>query len=316
MKLMRIWLKIKWQVLDICFSLGFRQKLNGRKGEVQVLCFHGVCKDDQAYINARFLKESHCNTLLKDLKKHFNIISLEELIQNDLNPDKLNVLLTFDDGYKNNQDLLLPILHSLDIPATIFVNKKVKLPNWADLLDLLNANSISISSLENEFPILKGNSNATIKNWIISQEKATIQSITASFYKLATPILEKNKIFWETMSIDELKEIDQSNLISLANHGANHQSYLNISSDEMTQDFRECLAFLEDIGSQYSTVFAYPYGKCNSETIKVVRESGATIQFSTKENSIESKDAKGRLVINPFLSTQNQLRAIYNGKYI
>ena len=129
--------KLKWGLRDIqsFFGVSFSTKIID--GGVRVLCFHGVCRDEQSYINARFLKESHLKKLLIAIKNHFNIIDLETYLNGKYSQEKLNILLTFDDGYKNNKTLLLPIIEELKIPVTLFVLARENMPLWPDLIDII-----------------------------------------------------------------------------------------------------------------------------------------------------------------------------------
>ncbi len=55
------------------------------------------------------------------LKKYTNVVSLSDFMQGHLSTTRLNVVLTFDDGYKSWATSVAPILKSLNLPATFFV---------------------------------------------------------------------------------------------------------------------------------------------------------------------------------------------------
>lgn len=58
------------------------------------------------------------------LSENFNVISLEkavEYIKNGDIPEKNSIVITFDDGYKDNYCNAYPILKKLKLPATIFL---------------------------------------------------------------------------------------------------------------------------------------------------------------------------------------------------
>ena len=61
---------------------------------------------------------------IKYLKKTFKFISINNLIdriKNKIEPDKLYIALTFDDGYLSQYDLARPLLEKYNIPATFFI---------------------------------------------------------------------------------------------------------------------------------------------------------------------------------------------------
>jgi peptidoglycan/xylan/chitin deacetylase (PgdA/CDA1 family) len=61
-------------------------------------------------------------TNLHFLKKKTNVISLDDFFSGQLSSKKLNVVITFDDGYKSWVDHAIPILLKLGLPATFFVS--------------------------------------------------------------------------------------------------------------------------------------------------------------------------------------------------
>ena len=61
-------------------------------------------------------------TKMEILKLLTNVISLDEFFTNKMSCRKLNVAITFDDGYRSWHDYVAPILKDLDLTATFFVS--------------------------------------------------------------------------------------------------------------------------------------------------------------------------------------------------
>lgn len=60
------------------------------------------------------------------LKKHFHVVSLADLyFQKNLNPQKTNVALTFDDAFLEHFTVVAPLLEELGLPATFFIPSSV-----------------------------------------------------------------------------------------------------------------------------------------------------------------------------------------------
>lgn len=59
---------------------------------------------------------------LNFLKRKTNIISLEDFMFGRLSVEKINVVITFDDGYKSWINHAVPILRQLALPATFFIS--------------------------------------------------------------------------------------------------------------------------------------------------------------------------------------------------
>jgi peptidoglycan/xylan/chitin deacetylase (PgdA/CDA1 family) len=60
------------------------------------------------------------NTQLEILTRHFDVVSPEAIERNPNSPRR-RVILTFDDGYRDNYELAFPILRRHGIPATFFL---------------------------------------------------------------------------------------------------------------------------------------------------------------------------------------------------
>ena len=313
--LVKIRLKLKWLFHDIMEWVGIPVKLNRRKGEVQVLCFHGICSNNQAFINGRFILEKQCEALLKALDVEYNIISLEDFIKGNQKPNKLNILLTFDDGYLNNKTLLLPILEKYQIPASFFVTTKNSNPKWTDLFDIIKNEKISFLKLQNSFPSLNGFSLNEIKKWLLVQDDKVIMEITELLKELAQPFLVKYKVFWELLDKNDLVELKKHPLISIANHSVNHLSFTNLNEDEINLELIDSVRFLDELETPYSKVFAYPFGHYNEKLIQLLESKNIEIQFSADGSNKKRKGITDRLVVNPFISLRNQLKAIDNGQY-
>jgi peptidoglycan/xylan/chitin deacetylase (PgdA/CDA1 family) len=58
---------------------------------------------------------------LRFLKLKTNVVSLDDFFSGRLSSEKINVVITFDDGYKSWVSSVLPVLKKLELPATFFV---------------------------------------------------------------------------------------------------------------------------------------------------------------------------------------------------
>lgn len=82
-----------------------------RKAVSRFVTFHDVPQDSLGRLEAN----------LRFLKRQANVVSMDDFAQGGLSLDKINVVLTFDDGYKSWVTSVAPLLKKLQLPATFFV---------------------------------------------------------------------------------------------------------------------------------------------------------------------------------------------------
>ena len=94
-------------------------------GKLLVLTYHRVLETYDAIINE--IDAVQFTQQMETLVEYFNVIPLAEGVER-LQAGTLaagSVCVTFDDGYRDNFDVALPILQALGLPATFFCGDRV-----------------------------------------------------------------------------------------------------------------------------------------------------------------------------------------------
>jgi len=93
-----------------------------------VLFYHGV---EEQIIDPRVqtlhIPFHHFEKQIAYLRKYFDIISLDhfcDCLSNGHKIDPSQIIMTFDDGYKNNLNIVAPYLEAHDIPFSVFVSTR------------------------------------------------------------------------------------------------------------------------------------------------------------------------------------------------
>lgn len=310
--------KVKYKLrewrYDLADKLGFPLRLQGREGELQIICFHGVCEDHQSLINGRFMHLSRFRNLVEAIQVNFTILSYDDFLNGKRDPNRLNILITFDDGYRNFFKLAFPILQQLGIPCVMFVNNPQEQSLWTDLFDIALAKTANGSALIRS--VLPKDAPAESKHsrrWLMEQDKETIVAFIRSLREvLPENILRENAVFHELLSDEEITQLHASGLVTFGNHGANHLSYASISTSEREQDLRVVTERLQKIGCKH-LVFAYPYSKHSVESAKNLKEWGYDFQFVGEWAVLP--ELHMRLGVHPLFTVGNQLRFINRGYF-
>lgn len=92
--------------------------------DIPILMLH--CVNDEPYLSpmgSLAVSSKGLEAYLKLFKQwHYQMISMDDLIEKRYDPERPYVVLTFDDGYKDNLTVALPVLKKYGAKATIFVN--------------------------------------------------------------------------------------------------------------------------------------------------------------------------------------------------
>ena len=92
------------------------------KGKIKVLLYHNIVINSRQTLFTNAISKKIFIKQLQYLKQHYNIVSLSQDGEwHGLSDKKVNILLTFDDGFINNYDIVLPILLEFKISAYFFI---------------------------------------------------------------------------------------------------------------------------------------------------------------------------------------------------
>ncbi len=90
------------------------RKIRGQRGPlVRVLVFHDV-------LNAEWFE-----MVIKFLSSHFSIVTPEAFTKSTFDTERINILITFDDGYASWNTVCLPVLERYGVTALFFINSGI-----------------------------------------------------------------------------------------------------------------------------------------------------------------------------------------------
>lgn len=252
---------------------------------------------------------------IRYLKRHYNFISMEQLIESLENGDKLPskaILLTFDDAYKDHFDYVFPVLLKnkirgafyppiraitehivLDVNKVHFILASVKNKSLIieSIFNKLDFYRLQYQLESNEFYYSKyavanrfDNSDIVFIKRILQfglEEKIRKQIVDALF-KQFVKIDEQSFSKELYMSKIHLKEMLENGM-HIGSHGYDHY-WLN-SLEKTQQEFEviKSLEFLKEIGvkSNYLTM-CYPYGAYNNVTKELLETYNFKAAFTTQ----------------------------------
>jgi len=246
------------------------------------------------------------------LENNYSIVSskqvIDKIIKNKELPSKA-CWLTFDDGYKDHYQYVLPELISRNLSGAFFpprvaikenkvldvnsihhilscsddINKLVNDLN--DLCLQLGMTNEQIHTYYKDYGVANRFDNADtifIKRMLQHALPEQIRNeITSILFEKIVGISEAKFSSRLYMSIDEVRKLVSSGMY-VGSHGSMHYWLDRISPQKQKVDISSSLEFLEEVGAPTSNwIMCYPYGAYNNTTLSLLKEMGASIGITT-----------------------------------
>jgi peptidoglycan/xylan/chitin deacetylase (PgdA/CDA1 family) len=268
---------------------------------VQILVYHRVNDEHDSFFPATptgvFAKQ------MDYLASNFNVLSLEDAVErmriNDI-PDSA-VVITFDDGYKDNYLNAFPILKRLSISATIFLTTEIigsEKVIWHD--------RVFSAFRETKSPYLKGFVNTSRRVPLETiRDKLNAQREVLDFLRTLD---DRERMIWIDKLIEHLNVKDGGETqgimltweeitimhqkgISVGSHTVTHPILSKLPIDRARVEISESKKIIEKKLDTKIKAFAYPSGRredFDATTKDLLREAGyecaLTMIFGPNEN--------------------------------
>ncbi|MBW1678997.1 MAG: polysaccharide deacetylase family protein [Deltaproteobacteria bacterium] len=261
-----------------------------------ILMYHRVDEPTADYFNL-CVPPSNFEKQMRYLKKNYRVISLKTLAQYIRSKKSLPddcVVITFDDGYRDNHTNAYPILKKYGLPATIFLTigyiNNNELPWWDRLARIVEEGRKKIVNLDLPAEICPERIKKPLSE-IFSGETAISKKKINSLASLFKEVSEDQKNLTlnyleekilppmessEMLSWTQIKEMSNNN-ISFGSHTFTHPILTKVDADRAKYEILISRIELERKIGKHFFCFSYPNGTeqdFNEEIIKMVEESG------------------------------------------
>ena len=281
---------------------------------VSIVMYHYV-RDIQRskYPGIKGLEFEGFKRQLDYLEKNYNIVSAEDLIEFSVSGKVLPsnaCYLTFDDGYKDHIDFVLPELLKRNLQGSFFIPVKPVVER-----EMLDVNSIHfILSTCSDYSMLVSELNSLCYSYGISADalneywnacvtpeeryddekvvyiKRMLQhGLPEEIRNNITRILfekyvgETSRSFAEKLylSIDDVKTLANAGMY-VGSHGCKHTWLSTGTFEEQKNEIEVSLGFLEAVGATSDNwIMCYPYGDYNQDTLAILRSKKCAIGLTT-----------------------------------
>jgi peptidoglycan/xylan/chitin deacetylase (PgdA/CDA1 family) len=281
------------------------------RSEVTILMLHGVMDTTQASAWEPLRPQLSRNSLesaLRILSKYYEFVSLCDAVemlagQRPLRP--YSVVLTFDDGYRNNLTHALPILQKYGAPATFFIvpgHIEKRTPFWFDRLDYalqsvdVDGRDVPIgnttvrfrgknrSLLRESYRELRETAKALVQDLEMQREIDTFsQALERESGRKLVDINENDD--WSALLSwpDVRTALAQS--VTIGSHTVDHIRIGFVTSDMAKHQLQHSKEMIEAQIGKACQFFCYPNGSVTESVVALVQECGFKAAVTTEEGT-------------------------------
>lgn len=245
-----------------------------KMNSVLILIYHSVpSTNENSFYSNNQTEKSIFEKQLFTLSKKFNVISLDSFVESIRKRHELDcdsVIITFDDGYKDNFTVAFNLLNKYHLPATIFLTT-----DYIDKKALPFVDVVSYVCKE-----LKGSGTlkkTLLRLGLINQHDEISEKIIASLInqisklsnlnknKVADKLLKENNLkkkdfFSIMMDWQDVREMNRGGLITFGSHSKSHSVLSTLGKVEVHNELLHSRKRIEKFIKSNVTFFSYPYG--------------------------------------------------------
>ncbi|MBN1426969.1 MAG: polysaccharide deacetylase family protein [Anaerolineae bacterium] len=268
-----------------------------------ILFYHSVSENIERRIDPTIVVHpTHFEQQLRYLSSRMQVISLGELIEALRQRRKLSprtVVITFDDGYKDNFTAAYPLLQQYHLPATFFLSTgfigtgDIK---WEDRLSYI-LNVTDVQTIHVEYPgcpdgvkllnLVQPRERSHSFAWLThqlsrlpSQTREQVIDTVRELAKITTEQLQADVM----LNWDEVREMVSSPICVFGSHAVSHERLSTLPDEQIYSEITGSRREIEQETDHPVSFFAYPYGTSQDfdrRAVSVLNSSGFKCAVTT-----------------------------------
>jgi peptidoglycan/xylan/chitin deacetylase (PgdA/CDA1 family) len=257
---------------------------------IRILFYHRVQRNPVGVdsLGRKPLTAEEFERHLRHLARFWRVIRLEgaaEALASGQGWPSNSVVITFDDGYRDNYTVALPWLEKYKLPATFFVVSGAIDGNalWYDQVDKWfeesTATSLRWSKMDSELSIKTPAERRQVLSRVRSMLKAVggrelAEALAELRSQLGTGPADHQREDRSVLTWDDLRHMAASEFVTIGAHTVTHPILSNLQREEIRAEIEgSCLRITQELNRPVR-FFAYPDGAYNSTAQSIVREAG------------------------------------------
>ena len=282
--------------------------------DVIIVSMHGVMPAENPSswepLRHRLLAEK-LDVYLRALSKHYNFVSLSaavEMLTGQMPMQPYSLVVTFDDGYRNNLTHAMPVIRRHGAPATIFVatgHVEHRRPFWFDRLDYAiqhAAGAVSEIRIKGLTVRLKSRARPDLARAykrlrvaaksgdgddgdLRDQLRSIAESLEEGAPRRIADVFEDDD--WVSVATwNEIREAgDRADDVRIGSHTVDHVRLALVDDQTAREELAESKRMIEARTGGPCEHLSYPNGSYNRRVAELARQCGYTCAVTTVEGT-------------------------------
>jgi peptidoglycan/xylan/chitin deacetylase (PgdA/CDA1 family) len=246
---------------------------------VSILTYHHICDPVADYPfdpDTADVTQAQFQRQMELVKRYFTVIDVDQLLiglddRTTLPPNPC--LITFDDGYKSNLTVALPILHQLDLPAIFFIATSFVSERrlyWWDRIAWLVSQAKG-SALQLTYPRAltvplgdRGRARGVLNGVVKDEGGLDLERFLSDITRAAnldwSPVIERELADSLIMTWDEVRLLRDAGM-NIESHTRHHRVLQTLGTDALVDELAGASSDLAREMGRPARVIAYPVGR-------------------------------------------------------
>ena len=287
------------------------RRLWGRDPNLAIFCFHAVIREPLPVEDGCWIPLAIFERQLEALTRRYQVVRLQDALdslwQGGLK--RRTAVLTFDDGFRNSYDVVLPTLRRYGLPATMFLTtqpiRRGGMPLWFSRLHhaICRTNCREIHWRGEVYPLRSSaervRASGTFQRLLKTLEPAEVDSATdelTGWMGVEDPCTTNSN--FATLDAAAVRAMALDGIFDFGAHTCTHPILSRLPVLQQRDEIEGSIGDVAELTGTSPLVFAYPNGQPSDftlETEQILKARGMRAAFSAVQRHCTPADGRFRI---------------------
>lgn len=267
-------------------------------GRAAIIMFHEIQRDNRFELETGTSVSLFERSLSWLRREGWEIVSLEECLERLSRDDRSRryAVLTFDDGYRDNVSVALPILERRNVPFLMYVPTGAATRTlqswWLGLRELIRSrDDVTVEAMDTRFHCpdyeAKVSALARATEWVHEDYRRGAM-LAPTFRKAGVSLSALNERYF--LDEGEIQALSLHPLASIGGHTTSHSALKILDSASARAEMADNRSYLQNLTQGPVRHFAYPYGNpkaCGPREEQLASAVGFSTAVTTRPGQLD-----------------------------